>query len=263
MTSAAPVDRLQADFYDDPVVYDVLHAPGTAREVRGLLRIADTHAPAATRPRTWLEPACGTARYLRLIARRGERVFGFDASPDMIAYARTRLRAPDDALFVADMADFHTHFDNDSIDVAFNLVNSIRHLHSDKAMLDHLRGVRCALRPHGIYVVGIHLSADGLEPITEDVWQGARGPLRVVQVVQYEPPRDHTRLEKVVSEMIVATPTRERHIGSVYHLRTFNRAQWRALLHRAGFEIAAVVDELGRPAPEADGAYALFILRPA
>jgi len=258
------IERSQADFYADPVLYDVLHAPGTWREARGLERIARRFLPDSVEVErlTWLEPACGTGRYLRLLGKRGHRVLGFDTSPEMVEYARARLDPFDARVFVADMADFTRSMAGERPHVAFNLVNSIRHLETDDAMVGHLRDMRRVLRQGGLYVVGLHLSAYGLEPITEDVWEGARGSLRVTQVVQYEPPRGSGRRERVVSEMVVATPRRERHVGSVYHLRTYSRAQWRGVVERAGLRIAGVVDEQGRDAGEAEGAYALFVLQP-
>ena len=84
MIQAAP------GLYTDPAVYDILHARGTAAEVDGLERMAARVRSGRAR-QTWLEPACGTARYLRLAARRGRRTVGFDLSPVMIATPTARI----------------------------------------------------------------------------------------------------------------------------------------------------------------------------
>ena len=59
--------------YDDPAVYDILHTPGTAREIDVLEFIEATCGQPGGR---WYEPACGTGRYLRVAAGRGRRVGG-------------------------------------------------------------------------------------------------------------------------------------------------------------------------------------------
>src|SRR5262245_25273800 len=87
--------------YDHPVLYDIIHAPGTGREVDGLEKIHRRHVgpatrrPAAGRPQrpVWLEPFCGTARHLRVAAARGISVIGVDRSAAMLGYARRRLES--------------------------------------------------------------------------------------------------------------------------------------------------------------------------
>lgn len=43
-------------------------------------------------PGVALDAACGTGRFAEFLARRGHRVIGIDSSPDMLAYARRRVR---------------------------------------------------------------------------------------------------------------------------------------------------------------------------
>ncbi|MBK9304550.1 MAG: class I SAM-dependent methyltransferase [bacterium] len=79
-------------FYDDPVVYDILAAPGTEGELDVLESVVGEWAAPVSGPRLWLEPACGTGRCLRGWAARGQRAVGFDVSGTMVADARRRLR---------------------------------------------------------------------------------------------------------------------------------------------------------------------------
>ena len=81
----------EIDLYANPAIYELLHAYGTAGEVRVLESLeARTRRPYSSAPLRWLEPACGTGRYLARASVRGRRVCGFDASPAMVAYARRR-----------------------------------------------------------------------------------------------------------------------------------------------------------------------------
>ncbi|MDX2131100.1 MAG: class I SAM-dependent methyltransferase [Planctomycetota bacterium] len=268
------------DFYSIPRLYDILHAPGTMSDVRVLRRLRRAHVPRHEGPDVWLEPGCGTGRYLRAAARLKVRGIGFDSEPKMVAFARRTAR---DAgvcqsqtgegdggvrIFAARMEDFASGRRLPPVTMAFNLINTIRHLTSDRAMVEHLRSVGGVLRPGGVYVVGISLCAYGLESITEDVWKGSRDGVRVSQVVQYIPPAgargESARNERVISHLTVRTGVgkrvRERHIDSTYALRGYNLAQWRDVVSRGGLRVVGVTDGEGVPATPREPGYYLFIL---
>lgn len=261
----------ETGFYDDPSVYDVLHTPGTAAEVDGLERVARRFAsckPALAN--TWLEPACGSGRYLRVAARRGRRVIGFDLSPAMIEYAARHVRpagkGPAPSLFVGDMTAFvGDRCPPGCAGFAFNLINSFRHLMTDHDALRHLEQIALALAPGGVYAIGMSPALYGLEPPTEDVWTGARGQRRVTQVVQFEPPQGRSggaRVERVVSHITVTTPRGTTHLDSRYGLRTYSMEQWLALLERSPMALVGQADAEGADHPGTPLGYRLFILSP-
>lgn len=249
-------------FYDDPALYDTLHAPGTAEEVRDLLAAARRHSPHALRNgAVWLEPACGSGRLLAPLARRGFKVVGFDLSQRMVDFAKARL--PRGArIFRADMTDFSRHVPPASIDFAFNPINTVRHLHSDRAMLAHFRSIARALKPGGAYALGVGLAAYGLETETEDVWTGRRRGTTVTQVVQYIPARGgRDRRERVLSHITVSRARRSSDFDVAYDLRTYSKDEWFKLLDRSALSIAAVCDERGEETPAVAPGYFVFILR--
>lgn len=264
----------RADFYADPQVYDVLHAGGTAADLRVLLKLGRRYTPAVKNP-TWLEPACGTGRYLIAAARRGIRAMGFDISEPMVNYAREQAAASAVArrltVFSAPMESFGDTgpVASHSVHLAFNLINTIRHLTTDRAMLAHFNQMAAALAPRGIYIVGLSLSAYGLEHPTEDTWRGRRGPLSVSQVVQYVPPAasghdarrgSGSRVERVISHMTIRRGREESHIDSAYALRTYNLAQWLRLLDQSALRLVAVTDGDGKAATPVEPGYFLFVL---
>ncbi|MCW5767882.1 MAG: class I SAM-dependent methyltransferase [Phycisphaeraceae bacterium] len=254
--------------YGQPDLYDILHGPDTEWEVRGLFRIArrflGPRDPATMR---WLEPACGTGRYLRIAAKRGVRVVGFDRSPEMISYAQARMKdlgvSRRANLFVGDMVGFEAHVKPASIDLAFNLINTIRHLPSDRAMLAHLAGIRAVTKPNGVVVVGISLSAYGKEEAQEDIWRGKRGRIEVTQIVNYEPAEDGPgkRKEMVYSHMLVRGPKGDAHFDDAYGLRSYDLRQWREITSRAGLECIAVIDEQGQDIEIREPGYAIHAFR--
>lgn len=261
--------------YDDPAIYDLLFTPGTAAEVTGLERIARGWVRSAGAYRgaapVWLEPACGTGRYLRVLAARGHRVCGFDRSPVMVDYARARLRriglARRARVFVATMQNFASELDAGGADFAFNPHNTIRHLDSDAAMLAHFESMAQVLRPGGIYAVGISLTDYAHERPDEDVWEARRGRVRVRQVVQYLPPGSWSPREKVYArrEIVISHLTIERASGvelrdATYSLRCYDSTQWQRLLDRSPLRRAGLADGRGRPLPARGSPYALELL---
>jgi SAM-dependent methyltransferase len=209
--------------------------------------------------RVWLEPACGTGRYLRIAARGGHRVIGFDLSETMIEYAKSRV--PGGTFLVADMTRFADAVGEGRVGFAFNLINTIRHLETDHAMLAHFREMRRVLTPRGVYAVGISLTLYNAEFPSEDVWEGGRGPCRIRQIVQYEPPGAGERTEHVYSHLHIRRGQREEHRDSTYGLRTYDKDQWLAVVKKGGFEIARVVDEDGDEMEMPESGYGIYLLR--
>jgi SAM-dependent methyltransferase len=255
--------------YQDVEIYDILHAPGTAAEVTGLRRMARRFAGAAAQSGVWLEPACGTGRYLCAATARGARCFGFDSSPEMVAFARQRLEetmagrpeAPRGRIFQADMAGFRAGLGRTRVDFAFNLINTIRHLEDDAAMLAHFEEMAAVLKPAGAYAVGLSTSAYGMESPSEDVWEGSRRGTRVKQVVEFVPPT-RGRFEQVYSHLVITRGGEEEHRDSTYRLRCYSTEQWMRLLGRSAMELAGIVDEDGEVMKAPAFGYAIWILRP-
>lgn len=257
-SSQAPIG-----FYSDPVIYDILHAQGTADEARGVEQLARAMLGINDGPVSFLEPACGTARHLRWLATAGHRCVGFDIDPGMIEDARTRSdRAGIEKrtnLFVADMTDFAAHIKR-PVRAAYNLINTIRHLESDEAMLAHFENISESLTNDGIYIVGLSTTVYGVEMPSEDVWHGARGPCRVTQIANYLPPEDGSRFETVLSHLHIERPGGDEHRDSTYTLRTYSLDEWTALVARSVMQITRVTDEDGEDVPPPALGYAWYVL---
>ncbi len=270
-------------FYSVPEVYDILHAAGTAGEVDGLEAIARrfvTQRPLSEQ--VWLEPACGSGRYLRVAAGRGRRVLGFDLSPGMVEYANSSIAARvsgrsavkktspmvDQAVYVADLTSFAGTLApvlaRGSVDFAFNLINTIRHLSSDAAMLAHFEQMASVLATGGVYALGLSLSAYGFEIPSEDIWIGRRGRCEVRQVVQYLPATGAGRggrVERVISHLTVTRGARVEEIDFAYDLRSYDLSQWQRLVARSALELVGTVREDGSDFEVSEPGYAIFLLR--
>lgn len=232
------------DWYRHPSWYDILHSPGTAGEVDGLERIERRFSRRPLAPgRVWLEPACGTGRFLRVAAGRGRRVIGIDLGREMIEYARASFarRGLRGRFVLGDIARFRSPA---RADFAFCLINTLRHLPTDASMLDHFACMARALKPGGVYAVGLECSRYGRQFPSEDVWEGRRGTVRVQQVVQYRPPTARSRREWVHSHLTITSPGAERHLDSAYDLRAYSEREWSRLVARSAMR------EIGRCDPD-------------
>jgi SAM-dependent methyltransferase len=272
-TPAAGSEASQS-LYADPSIYDILYTPGTAAEIDALERIERTLATGRLREdRLWFEPACGTGRCLRVAARRGRRVAGFDREAPMLAYARKRLATCAGAsarrLFEAELAGFaeaagRAGLKPGTVDFAFMTVNSLRHLESDRDMKSHFAQVADLLRPGALYVVGISLTDYNWLWPDEDVWSGRRGNCSVSQVINWLPPEPGTprgRLERALSHLTVTRPGGAVDLDDAYDLRCYDEKQWRKLVGASALEHAGSFNALGKPLPPGTWPYQLEALR--
>jgi SAM-dependent methyltransferase len=258
------MEQERQGLYADPVLYDILYTPGTALEIVALERVEKTLAawPLAE-DRLWLEPACGTGRYLRTAARRGRLCLGFDLDGRQLDYARSRQPGLTPIRYHrADMVSFRSscQLSTGVVDFAFNPVNSLRHLSTDDDMLAHFRQMAQVLKPGAIYLVGISLlSDDGMQP-EEDLWEARRGGCQVSQLVNYLPPESGTRIEKVISHLTVTRPRGTEHFDDSYDLRTYTHRQWQELINRSALRHLGSFDAKGRPTERFDLPYQLEAL---
>jgi len=138
---------LNESIYDHPKYYDLVFGADCAAETRFVLGIARQFL--SRPPRRMFEPACGTGRLLYALARKGYEVTGLDLNPRAVEYCNRRFERhgmPHRA-FVADMADFRIR---PKCDIAFNTINSFRHLDSEAAAAGHFDCMARAIRTGGV-----------------------------------------------------------------------------------------------------------------
>lgn len=241
--------RLETALYDEPAWYDLLHAEGTAEEA-GLL--VDIHRLHGNGGKDWLEPACGTGRLLERLSAKGFRVTGYDINAKALAFARKRLR--DVELLRADMTSFCRP---DSFDVAFNLLGSFRHLATDKAALAHLRSTARSLRKGGIYIIQLDMADYAHPEDDEETWTERSGRRRVDHVMICLAPDRRGRREKLIQFFNLRGNGRRRLLRCEYDLRSYDLAQWKALIAKTPFKIArAMLNPPKRPGVR-DGVFVL------
>ena len=228
-------------FYDDPALYDLIHADGTDDEVWLLDRIATLHGNGG---KTALEPACGTGRYIAGLLRRGWTVDGYDLSPKMVAYAKKRLAkwGPRAAVTRGDMVSFRS---KKNYDLAFNLLSTFRHLDSDADAVAHLRGTYELLNPGGLFVLGLDLAVYGQDLPDEEVWTARRSGKSIRHVMMTLPASRRQRREKIMNFVHEGGG---KLLESSYDLRSYDAQQIAALILRTKFTLPICYGYDGKPA---------------
>lgn len=225
-------------WYDRAEAYDILCGWNPAPERDFVLGAAERFG--LGRPRRILEPFCGSGRLLR--AMPGLAV-GFDRNPHMVAYARSR----GSRVFRADAAAFAVR--PASFDAAFCLIDSFRYLLTEEAARAHLRAVARALRPGGVYVIGLEVTGDLDPDASSDAWGHARRGTRVEGEVRCLGDRAKG-VETIRVRLRIRREGQTERVEDFEPMRVYAREDLRALV--AGiFEIAGAFPcyDLGRPVP--------------
>lgn len=220
----------KASIYDFPRYYDLVFGSDTAAEMRFLTECFKRYVTGKVR--RVFEPACGTGRLLFRMGQKGYEVGGIDLSEKAIEYCNARLQRMKlkGRAQVGDMSDFEV---NKPFDAAFNTINSFRHLATEKAAQGHLSSLAKAIRPGGIYALGLHLTPTRGEPTDEESWSARRGQLAInthMWPVDKEPRK---RMERFGIRFDIYHPLDSMRIEDVLALRSYTSKQFQKFLAAA------------------------------
>ncbi|MEO1498399.1 MAG: class I SAM-dependent methyltransferase [Planctomycetota bacterium] len=263
----------RGSLYDYPKYYDLVFGSDWKAEHDFLLACFERHAalPRRAKVKRLFEPACGTGRLMFRFGKAGYPTVGNDLNAKAVDFCNARLRRHGlkETAHVGDMADFSLADvgARKPFDAAFNTINSFRHLPTEEAAEGHLRSMGEAVRPGGLYVLGLHLTpARGVPHSDEESWSARRGQLAVVSRLWSEGVDRRRRQETVGMSFDVYTPTDQFRLVDQTGFRTYTGKQMCELLDRVGvWETAAVYDfayDLDRPI-EVDGTTedVIYVLR--
>jgi len=251
--SGEPAVRSSTAWYDSPRHYDMVYADYTGPETRFLEAMLSRHGPPARGPRRILEPACGSGRLVESLARRGHRVWGFDLNPRQLAYARERLRRRGlrARLWQDELGGFRLPAGAGGLDLAHCLVSTFKYLLRESEAVRHLRRVAAALRPGGLYVLGLHLTDYANPAADHERWSARKGRTLVVSDTWSAPARRRARTEAMRTRMRIREGDKAWVTETEWTFRTYGPGQLRALLRKVpGLELAACHDFNYRPDEE-------------
>jgi SAM-dependent methyltransferase len=217
--------------YDHPKYYDLVFGADCAAELKFIRSCADQFATGKVNK--LFEPACGTGRLLVHLARHGYEIAGIDLNEKAIEFCNQRLekKGIKGRAWVADMADFKTP---KKYDLAFNTINSFRHLSTEAASLGHLRCMGDAIRRGGLYLLGIHLTPTEAAPSETESWSARRGHLAVNTHMWTIERNRRKRVERFGIRFDIHTPSRTWRIDDVLVLRSYTMPQMQQLIAESG-----------------------------
>lgn len=257
----------QRDWYDTPLYYDIVFEDGTVKEADFLEGAYARHAlPAGKGGRRVLEPACGSGRLALELARRGWEVAGFDGNANMIAFAEERLAAA--GLKARLWEDWMQGFElpqgvKAGFDMAHCLVSTFKYLRTEKDAAECLRRVAAALRPGGLFFLGLHLTDYEAGREAHERWVARREGVEVICNTHTWPADRKARVEKLRTRLNISDNGRTHLQETWWDFRTYNAAQLKALLKKVlELELCEVHDftyELNEPR-KLDDSYADVLL---
>lgn len=204
----------------------------------------------------FLEPACGTGRNLAYLKSLGLSAFGYDLSARALAFARRRGCVVARGSMTAYRAAAGAY------DCAFSLIGSFRHLLTEADAQKHLRLTARALRPGGVYVLGLDLVDYDDCDADEEGWEVVSRGRRLRHLYETLPPDRRRRLEKVINFVVVETAAGDRVLQDEQQLRSYDLAQWKALISKSPFKLAGTYTQEGeRLRLDGRTRYALFVLK--
>lgn len=220
-------DSGDTNCYDYPQYWDFAFSDETEFEADFLEAAAEKYSQIPVH-RVY-EPGCGGGRLAVEMVGRGYHVTACDSSASAIQFATDRLRdkASQADFVVADMTDFQP---DEPVEMAFCMMNTIRHLLDESSAKRHLESVAASLKPGGLYVIGLHLLPPDADEEDSEEWSVEEDDLRVnvfLEVVEFS---RLTRLEKVRFELNVRDATEAHTLETTYALRIYMADQMRGLL---------------------------------
>jgi len=234
------METVVESIYDHPKYYDLVFGADCAAELKFIRGCGEQFA--TRQVRRLFEPACGTGRLMYHLARKGYVVDGIDLNPKAIAFCNQRLarHGLPTSSWVADMSQFDV---KKPYDVAFNTINSFRHLASEKAVNGHFHCMGQTVRPGGLYLLGVHLTPTAAEPSDGEAWSARRGHLSITTRMWTIERNPAKRVERYGIQFNIHNPTRSWRIDDVLVLRSYTAAQMQRAIAKSGFwEIAETYD---------------------
>lgn len=238
----SPDSTDSTDCYDVPAYWDLAFDEDTILE-------ADFLQAAAARYQTGklqsvFEPGCGGGRLLKELAGRGLTVFGVDQSRASVEFAQSRLPETSNPAHIT-VGDMRTFRPPQTVDLAYCLVNTFRHLLTEQDAVQHLQTVAAALKPGGLYILGLHLLPPDADEEDEEEWNVTRDGITVnmrLDVLEC----DRERREEVLGfQMRVTDPRHDQPLlyRSDYRMRIYEADQLLSLLHSVPeFQLLDVYD---------------------
>ena len=234
------MEVINQSIYDFPKYYDLVFGSDCAAEMKFIRAANDVFL--GGKAKQLFEPACGTGRLIHGLAKKGHSVEGVDLNEKSIIFANQRFERASlpCTAWVADMSDFSA---KKKFDLAFNTINSFRHLPTADAAEAHLTCMANRAKKNAIYLVGIHITPIKGETVDEESWAARRGHLSVLTHMWTESRDAKARMDRFGIHFDIYTPTKQFRITDVLEMRSYTHQQFQRMVeHEGNWDIEEVFD---------------------
>lgn len=184
-----------------------------------------------------VDVACGSGTLALGLAQKGWRVYGVDASPDMLAQARQKAAALDRPAAVtwlqADVREFSLP---ETVDLATSTYDSLNYLLTFDDLRRAFRCVAGALRPGGLFVFDMNTECAFLQNWNDTVYFVEDEDLTIVIKSIYD--AETRQATATITGLIRRGELYER-FQEIHTERAYSRAQVIAALESSGFQVTA------------------------
>ena len=216
------METISGHLYDFPKYYDLIFGSDWAAEFKFLKACFKKYSKKPIK--RVFEPGCGTGRLVIQFAKAGYDICGNDLNEKAIAYCNARLKryGYPESTFVADMCDFTL---KKKVDAAYNVINTFRHVDTEKAAEAHFRCMADCLNKGGLYMLGLHLTPKTPSKCTSETWASTKGNLSVVSNLWTMGTDLKKRQERIGVTYDVYTPTKQFRVTDETMFRTYTMDQ--------------------------------------
>ncbi|MBX7206951.1 MAG: class I SAM-dependent methyltransferase [Verrucomicrobiaceae bacterium] len=127
-----------------------------------------------------------------------------------------------------------------SFDLIHCLINTFRYLLTEADAVSFLQRVSAALRPGGLFVLGLHLTDYERTSCEHERWVMDRKGVHVVCNTRTWPADRRRRIEKLRTRLVITHKGRTHRQETVWDYRTYDAAQLKRLLRTAAPELEVI-----------------------
>ncbi|QEG23055.1 class I SAM-dependent methyltransferase [Mariniblastus fucicola] len=225
------MEVITESIYDHPKYYDLVFGSDCAAEMKFIQQVNDEFLNG--KAKRLFEPACGTCRLIHGLAKKGFSVEGIDLNEKAVDFGNKRFARASfpETAWVADMSDFAP---KKKYDLAFNTINSFRHLTTAAAAESHLACMANGAKKNAIYLIGLHLNPMVGDMVDQESWAARRGHLSVLTHMWTESRDPKARMDKFGVHFDIYTPTRQFRIEDELAMRSYTWEQFLRMIELEG-----------------------------
>ena len=225
------VEVITESIYDYPKYYDLVFGSDCAAEMKFIQQVNEQLL--GGKAKQLFEPACGTCRLMYGLVKKGFNVEGIDLNDKAVEFGNKRFaRAKfSETAWVADMSDFAPR---KKYDLAFNTINSFRHLATAEAAASHLTCMAKGAKKNAVYLIGIHLNPIVGDTVDQESWAARRGHLSVLTHMWTESRDPKARMDRFGIHFDIYTPTKQFRITDVLCMRSYTHEQFIRMIELEG-----------------------------